>query len=417
MTTIDIKSAERVLTRAKVNLRRHKQFAIFSGIMAVGTTSIEDDIPSACTDGRNEKYGRAFIEALDDKMVAFVVLHEASHKMGQDLTTYRALFKEDPRLANAACDFRINQMLVDLDPGEQHIAFPRKPDGTRWGLLDAKYKGWSTKEIYDDLKKQKDQLKKQKDQNGGGGGGGGGGPGENFDQHDWKALEQLSQEEQQALAQEIERAISQGKIAQERANQAGDGSSNTPLSLLDLLKPKVNWRAELSEFVRSQCYGKDTSSWRRPNRRFLSMDVYMPSLIAERIGCVAIGMDTSASNMSPESVTACMTEIKNILDTVKPEATHLIYWDTQVAGHEVYNDGNREMMLTSTKPKGGGGTNPRCMSKYLKDNHIKPECIIMLTDGEIYDWGNDWEAPTLWVVINRRSYTSPVGKTIQIKEV
>ena len=403
-TTVDINSAERVLTRVKINLRRREKFAIFSGILSVGTTSIVDDIPTACTDGRNEMYGRKFISELDEKMLAFVILHEACHKLGQDLTTYKALFKENQRLANAACDFRINQMLVDLDPSEQYIAFPRQKDGTRMGLLDPKYKGWSTKEIYNDLKQQ------QQD--------GGGGPGNNFDEHDWESGDQLSQEEKQAIAQEIERAIAQGKIAEARAKKAGAGSGDSLLSMQELFKPRVNWRAELSEFVRSQCYGKDTSSWRKPNRRFLSMDVYMPSLIAERVGCVAIGMDTSGSNMSPESVTACMSEIKGILDTVKPEATHLIYWDTQVAGHEVYNDSNREMMLTSTKPIGGGGTDPRCMSKYLKDNHIKPECIIMVTDGELGDtWGNDWEAPILWVVVNRRSYVSPVGKTIHIAEV
>lgn len=403
-TVIDISSAERVLTRVRVNLRRRDKFAIFSGIMSVGVSEVVDDVPTACTDGRNEKYGRKFIEDLrDEKMIAFVMLHENCHKMGQDLTIYKALWKEDPQLANMACDYRINQMLVDLDPGEQYIAFPRKPDGTRLGLLDTKYKGWTTKEIFNDLKQQKKDGKL--------------GNCGNFDSHDWEAGDKLSPEEKQAIEQEVERAIAQGKIAQERADKAGAGSNNLPISLTELIKPKVNWRAELAEFVRSQCYGKDVSTWRRPNRRYLSLDVYMPSLISERIGCVAIGYDTSASNMSPAAVKACMSEVKGILDLVKPEATHLIYWDTAVAGHEVYDDTNREMMLSSTKPVGGGGTDPRCMSKYLKDNHIKPECIIMVTDGEIYEWGNDWEAPILWVVINRNVYTAPVGKTIHIKEV
>jgi hypothetical protein len=37
----------------------------------------------------------------------------------------------------------------------------------------------------------------------------------------------------------------------------------------------------------------------------------------------------------------------------------------------------------------------------------------MLTDGEIYNWGN-WTAPILWAITNDRKITAPVGKTIQI---
>ena len=406
-TVIDIRSAERVLERVRINLRRRDKFAIFSGILSVGVSEVveDDECPTACTDGRNEKYGRGFIESLpDEKMVAFVVMHEAGgHKMAQDLSVYRALFKIDPQLANAACDYRINQMLVDIDPGEQYIAFPRKPDGTRIGLLEPKYRGWTTKEIFDDLRKQKEETGKT--------------PGENFDEHDWSAGDQLSQAEKQELEQEIERAIAQGKIAHERAVKAGAGSNNLPISLTELIRPKVDWRAQLAEYMRSQCVAKETSTWRKANRRFIGEGIYIPSLIGERVGCVAIGYDTSASNMAPAAVKACMSEVKGLLDSVKPEATHLIYWDTEVKRHEVYTDGNREMLLTSTKPTGGGGTAPRCMAKFLRENHIKPQCIIMITDGEINDWGDNWEAPILWVVVNKTSYTAPVGKTIQIKEV
>lgn len=404
---MDIHSVERTLTRVRVNLRRRDQFAIFAGILSVGTIEIEDDaakVPTACTNGRDEKYGRAFIESLDDKMVGFVVLHEAGgHKMAQDLLVYKALFKIDPECANAACDYRINQMLTDLDPGEQYIAMPRLPDGTRIGLLDPKYVGWTTKEIFNDLRKQKEETGK--------------GPGDNFDVHDWEGLDQLSEADKQALTQEVERAIAQGKIAKDRADKAGGGTGSLPLSLTEMLRPRVDWRAQLSDFVRSQCQAKDTSTWRKPNRRFIGEGIYIPTLIGERVGCAVVGYDTSSSNMSPASVQACMSEVKGLLDAVKPEATHLIYWDTEVKGHEVYTDANRSMMLTSTKPKGGGGTDPKCLSKYLRENHIKPDCIIMLTDGEISDWGTDWPAPILWVVINRTTYTAPVGKTIQIKEV
>jgi hypothetical protein len=59
------------------------------------------------------------------------------------------------------------------------------------------------------------------------------------------------------------------------------------------------------------------------------------------------------------------------------------------------------------------------MMHHLKNEKIEPECIIMLTDGEIYDWGDDWGAPVLWVICNPyrgKSITAPVGKTVHIEE-
>jgi hypothetical protein len=67
------------------------------------------------------------------------------------------------------------------------------------------------------------------------------------------------------------------------------------------------------------------------------------------------------------------------------------------------------------RPKGGGGTNPACVPKYLKDNGIKPDCIVMLTDGEVFDnWGTDWPAPVLWVIVDNPKVEAKVGKTVHV---
>ena len=141
-------------------------------------------------------------------------------------------------------------------------------------------------------------------------------------------------------------------------------------------------------------------------------------MIGERVGSLAIGIDTSGSISGPE-ITRFLSEVKGIADDVHPEKIDLIYWDSAVAGHEEYGEFDMPNMLASTKPVGGGGTDPRAMMTYLKEKRITPECIIMLTDGEIYDWGSEWEAPIMWVICNRyrnESITAPVGKTVHIKE-
>jgi len=43
--------------------------------------------------------------------------------------------------------------------------------------------------------------------------------------------------------------------------------------------------------------------------------------------------------------------------------------------------GECQQMTSSTKPKGGGGTDPECVGEYLAKNRIVPECAIVFTDG------------------------------------
>jgi predicted metal-dependent peptidase len=203
-------------------------------------------------------------------------------------------------------------------------------------------------------------------------------------------------------------------MAHEKVAGKGTGLSNRELE--ELLEPKVDWREVLREFVKATCSAKDTSSWRRVNRRFLSTGVYMPSMIGEKVGHLTIGVDTSGS-VGGRELAEFLAEVKGIAEEVKPEKVDLIYWDGRVAAHEEYSEHDVSNIVTSTQPKGGGGTSPSCVSTYLNEQKIKPECVIMLTDGYVgSDWGNDWPAQVLWVIVGGNDAVAPNGKTIHIKD-
>jgi len=401
---------ERRLKRIKIGLMRNPKFALWSGILMVGKTTLSDTFPTACTNGRDEMYGRAFVDALDDKELAFVVLHENLHKALRHLFIWRKLHDENSKLANAACDYVINLMLVNTDPNENYIAMPRK-DGKVYGLLDTRFAGMNAKQVFDILKDEMEEG------DGGGGteeGEGEGGDGHGgFDDHDWHGAKELSEPEKKELEREIDQAIRQGQMNHERMN--GRGAGNMGRELLELLEPQIDWREAMREWVSSICRNKDTSSWRKVNRRYLHNDIYMPTLIGERVGRVAIGIDTSGS-ISSADLAKFMTEVKAIVDDVRPEKIDLIYWDSAVASHEEYDEGTIDSLVQSTQPKGGGGTDPRCMQDYLLENNITPECIVMLTDGYVPAWGDAWNAPILWVITDNPTTYADVGKTIHLKD-
>ena len=146
---------ERRVQKAKVSLMRDPKFALLSGILMVGKTRVDDKVPTAKTNGRDDTFGRAFVKMLKDSELNFVVAHEAAHKMFRHLTTWRKLYDENPRLANIACDYVINIMLHDLDPTERTIAMPRDKDGTPMGMLDERFRGMNSKQVYDILKQEK----------------------------------------------------------------------------------------------------------------------------------------------------------------------------------------------------------------------------------------------------------------------
>lgn len=395
---MDIDKEERKLKKVKINIMRDPNFALWSGIMMVGKTYIDDSVATACTNGRDERYGRKFVAELSEKELAFVVLHEAMHKAYRHLSTWRKLYDATPQLANAACDYVINLQLKDLDPHGRVMVMPKR-DGKTIGLIDEKYRGMNTKEVYDALLEEYGKD--------------GGGGGENFDEHDWDGAGELSEEEQKELGKEVEQALRQGDMTQRRVK--GDGSGGLGRELGEMLAPQVNWREQLREYVKSICSGKDASSWRRVNRRFIGSDIYMPTLVSERVGHLVIAVDTSGSIVG-KALNEFLTEVKGIAEEVTPEKVDLLYWDSEVAGHETYDSSSVADIASSTKPKGGGGTSPSCITTYLKKHSLTPECVVVLTDGYVgSDWGTDWEVPVLWVVCGGSTALAPNGKTIHIR--
>jgi predicted metal-dependent peptidase len=128
----------RKLKKVVIDLMRDPTFADMAGIFMLGTKQVVDYIPTACTNGRDELYGTKFVESLDLKELAFVVVHESYHKMLRHLTTWDRLHDENAQLANMACDYVINLAIVNRDPQGTVVTMPKK-DGKEIGLLDRRF--------------------------------------------------------------------------------------------------------------------------------------------------------------------------------------------------------------------------------------------------------------------------------------
>jgi predicted metal-dependent peptidase len=414
-------TAEQRIERCHVQLMKHPNFCLFSGLFMIGKVSVQDDVLTASSNGLDVIYGRAFVDRLTDKALGFLILHENMHKAYRHMIVWKSLYKKNHALANMACDFVINLQLHDYDPEGKVIEFPTDEDGNQMGCLDEVYRGMDAHQVFllleekygEDYGKPK-TIKVKMEGKGEDGDGQGDGEGEpqSLDEHDWDGADAMSEKEVEANAKEIEDALRQGSML------AGKMNGNVSREIDELLTPKVDWKEALREFVKTSTQGKDQTTWKRLHKRFIGMDIIMPSSYDEKVGSILIGIDTSGSIGSAE-LSQFLGEVKSICDEVSPEKIDLLYWDTHVASHEVYTNNELAGLLESTQAKGGGGTDPSCVPKYMKKERLTPECVVMLTDGYINQQdANVWQvqSPVLWCIKgNPRFNVDVVGKVVHVE--
>mgnify|MGYP003651557035 CR=1 FL=1 len=456
-------TAQQRVERTHVRCMQIPKLRFFGSMLLHGETIFTDDISTAATDGVNTYYNPAFVQTLDDKELMFVVLHECMHKVYKHMVIWKKLREKDALLTNMANDYVINPMIRDLDPQEQFLRVPRYKDGPKKGepacLLDDQFINMDSKQVVDILEQENKEPRIDPPQWGDEPGGGGPhppGPGkppppgggsksgtegeeekegegdselEGYsekikkraeDQHDDHNYdEEKTAEELEKDNNELDRAIRQA------AEIAGTGSDGIAKDVVKLLAVETPWQEILAEFIKQQVKGGGQTTWRKYNRRLIGSDIYMPSMLDEKAGQMVVAMDTSGSVFS--DIDKFLSELKTIVMDVVPEKVHLVYWDSYVQGEETYDEMSYSNLEDSTKPKGGGGTEPSCVLKQVEDKILTGEyqdinAVIIFTDGYFYgDREGDWKKlgiPVLWAVIQdggNSDFEPEFGNLITVK--
>ena len=361
--------------------------APFFGNLATRMKLINGDdwCPTAATDGRNFYYNTQFIEKLPAKQLEFLVGHEVLHAV-YDHMGRRG--DRDPQIFNVANDFAVNADLIDQKVGERINVEPM--------LYDPKYRGMMSEEIYDDLMKNVkkinlDQLVDQLLDEHLDGDGNGDGDGD--DDKDGKGRPKLTEEEKQAIKDELREAVLSA------AQQAGAGNLPAGVKRLikDLTQPVVNWRELLEQQIQSTV--KDDFSWMRPNRRSWHMDAVMPGMKPGTQIDVCVAIDTSGS-ISEDDLRDFLSEVKGIMESYDEYKIRVITWDTSVYNPQEFTSDNMTD-ITTYQPGGGGGTDPHGVWDWLQENDIEPKKLIMFTDFCFFGWEPDNVkdyCDTVWVI-------------------
>lgn len=344
-----------------------------AGLIAQGMT------PTACTNGKRVLYSADFIAPLTDEELKFLVAHECLHPMLEH--NYRR-GSRDPKKWNKAADYVINQLLVDEGIGKF----------IEGGCLDKNIYtngGGTSDGIYN--------LLPDADGDGDGNGGGLGGPGNDLEDGEGSQAEQA----QEAAEWKI-------KVAQaaQAAKMMGKLSANMARIADEVLKPKVDWRDVLRQFV-EKCKD-DTRSWARPSRRFLSQGLYMPTASGERLGEIVFMVDMSGS-IGSEEVNQFAAECKAVFEDGRPSKLHLVFFSHEVCAHETLGPDD----MFEFNARGGGGTAFSPCFRYVEQENIEPVAVVFLTDLCCSDFGPAPDYPVLWVTTH--SEEAPFGEVVMMK--
>lgn len=343
-------------------------------------------MPTAATDGKAVYFNPDFIAPLSDNQLLFLVAHECLHPMLEH--NFRRGGRDKWKF-NQAADFVINQLLVDDEIGGKNAAGFIPGGCLDKGIYD---KGQGTTEgIYNILPDPPEQEKNYVGMGGKGmkpldqiidGGGGG------------------SQAEAELMAAEWQVKVAQ---ASQAAKMMGKMSANMQRLVDSVLKPKVDWRDVLRKFVEK--VKTDNRSFARPNRRFISQGLVLPTVTGEALGEMAFAIDCSGS-IDQDTINQFSAEIHAVKEEGNPTKIHLIYFDSAVCHYEVFgrdDDLHVEM-------HGGGGTAFSPVFRYMEKNQIEPVACIFLTDLCCNDFGPVPEYPVLWV--STMEGTAPWGEIV-----
>lgn len=383
------------IKKAKINLFFNQPF--FASLILKLHITYEGLVSTACTNGSFIDFNPSFVEGLKQKELIGLLVHEALHVgLGHHLRRG----SRDPQEWNKACDYAINQIILDAG-----LSLPKD------GLWDKKYKGMSSEQIFELLQQEKQNSSEgssgneesgENDRSGGGSSGKGKLP------ENWGIVwdgDYSNESERQLLEQDLKRIMVEAAAI---ARKQGNLPANINRLVDILLQPQIDWREALAQYLINKVDGDYT--WMIPNKRYVNMGIFLPSI--EKVNTlneIILLVDTSGSIQEKE-LNEFATEMQDILSTFQT-GFKVVYIDSQVNGvDEVEPD--EEMKLN---PKGGGGTDFKPGFKWIEENNLTPDFVLYFTDGYCSSFPIEPDYPVLWVINSELEFQPPFGDIINFK--
>ncbi|RQV14881.1 hypothetical protein DF039_20755 [Burkholderia cenocepacia] len=362
------------------------------------------------TDGESLGYNPVYAAGLTDLQIRGVLAHEVWHVAGGHCWRQGA---RDPEGWNEACDYVVNLI---VDGAGMHL-----PPGA---LIDVRFKGMSAEEVYGVRMHEKRQAATQRcgsqpsDSQPGSkpcksGGSPAGQPADSADDHATEPMPSCGEVRQYAgpdkAAKEAEWKVAVLQAAK-AAQACGKLGGALQAAVEQSVAAVVDWRSLLHRFA--QDAAPTDYTWAQPNRRYLHLGMYLPSLSEPQVGDAVFVRDASGS-VWDETQAQFAAEILAVADAVRPRRLIVMDCDERVTQVQVFELGDPVELAPL---KGGGGTSFVDPFRRIKGEDIHPAFLVYLTDMEGMFPTEEPAYPVLWASTTplKRARRAPFGETIEV---
>jgi predicted metal-dependent peptidase len=344
-----------------------------------------EDIKSACVDQRGQiYYNPKWFDTLTVPEIVFVLAHEVFHRAGRHGPRQGS---RDKQKWNTATDMWINDTLQASNIG----TMPAN------GTTQAGAKDKTCEDIYATLPEPPPKGGKGKGKGGGGG-----------DSDDPLADDLIEEGSPMSEAEEKE-LEAQIKVEVAEAAQAAKMRGKLPAALQafanTIIEVKTPWFDILERYMTEKA--RVDFTWSRPNRRYIGEGVYLPSIGSlAAMGEVVLQIDVSGS-VSAQELKYYGGHMKRICEQTNPSKVHVIYTDTRVVAHDIFDKPEDVEIVHRT----GGGTHMPAGYDYIEEQGIEPAVFITLTDGyTAFPAHVQW--PSIWCISSNVVAPPEAGETI-----
>ena len=168
-------------------------------------------------------------------------------------------------------------------------------------------------------------------------------------------------------------------------------------------KSDIDWVAEMADFVSEACGEATDITWRKPNKKFMWMDAYLPSSLKEGIGEIAVLIDSSGS-MDQKMYEVAATETAHLINDASPSKAHVLEFTSEIISVASFEEGIEIDKMPERQ--GWGGTDVCVGFDWVQENAPETTAIIVLSDMEFFRWPEDTGVPVLWVKVPPREDNS-----------
>ena len=183
-----------------------------------------------------------------------------------------------------------------------------------------------------------------------------------------------------------------------------------------VLEPVVPWTDHIRGIFNRKV-GSGSYNWRRPDRRFIVQDLYMPSRSGNGAGWVVVWGDTSGS-IGDVELQKYMAELSAIVDDCQPQRLTILWCDAKIHRVDEIAEPSDMAQLRYDAEKdgvgGGGGTSVHPVMDWIADHTEKPEVFVGFTDGYVTFPDQEPDYLCIWAATTDQPF--PWGDVVRINE-